>query len=97
MSSYFGVVVVGSRFLGIESRELLSEASFKLVREQTNEYDPKAILVLKNGPNGFQPCGHVSRHSQKDVPDLPTDGEVFAVRTSYLESINALFVHFVIE
>lgn len=97
MSSYFGVVVVGSRFLGMESKELLSEHSFKLVPEPTNKYDPNAILVLKKGSNGFQPCGHVARTSQKEVPELPPEGEVFEVRTSYLESINAVFVHFVRE
>ena len=97
MSSYFGVVVVGSRFLGIESKDLLSEHSFKLVPEPTNDYDPKAILVLKKGSNGFQPCGHVARTSQKEVPNLPPDGELFKVRTSYMESVNAVFVHFVFD
>ena len=97
MSSYFGALIVGSRFLGIQSKELLKETCFKLKPEPTNKYDKNAVLVLKRGESGlFQPCGHVARNYLKDLPPLDEEGQSFEVRTSYLETANSVYAHFIL-
>ena len=85
----FQITVVGSRFIGMESKQLLECDTMKLVPDPENEYDKNAIAVLRDDKR----VGWVSRNTQKEVPALPKEGESFQVVSSYMETRNAITIN----
>lgn len=78
-------MIVGSRFIGVESRHLLGLTELVLEPQPDNEHDSNAIAVISNGKR----VGWVAKTSQKDVPMLSGATE-FETINVYLETRNAI-------
>ena len=87
-SKVFQVTIVGSRFIGIESSQLLNYNEFTLKPDPKNVHDPGAVAVLVRDKR----VGWVAKTSQKDLPELRLEGSECEVISSYMDTPNAIFV-----
>lgn len=94
VSGIFQVTVVGSRFIGIDSKSLMRFDTFLLQPQPENVHDPNAIAVLAMVEGEYHRVGWVARDSQKDVPEIQKEsGEVFKVFSAYMETRNAINIY----
>lgn len=88
---FFDICVVGMRFNGKTAADVTGEAVLTLIREPSNAFDSKAVLVVKGDPGRYTTLGHVSRDTQPRVPaSLGHTPKGYVVHTAYAESDKAV-------
>ena len=88
----FDIIVVGMRYHGSCPEEVLTFDSFKLVPEPSNLYDSNAIKVMGLRGDDEVFLGYVSRSSQENVPELKTEGCIFALHSKKRDSLESVLL-----
>lgn len=86
----FEVILVGMRFNNVDVEKATEYLEYHLQPEPDNKYDKNAIQVFGIDRKGKHLLGHVSRNSQKQVPDLRGQCRTFPCYSAYTETANAI-------